>query len=343
MSLAQVSVIMPTKNCRHLIEPNIHILQEWMEEAGELIIVDSESSDGTVDLLRRSFHRANVRFINRPPGLYAAWNHGIQSATKPLTYIATAGDVINRGELIYLTETVLEHDADVVISPPQFVNLRRQPIGDLKWPIHHLWENFAESQEKIRLHGADLLSVALKHARPPFYQSWLCSSSSNVYRTSYLQDHPFPEDAGHGGDTLFGIQNARHMSAVFCRRNCGTFVFHEPCVSPNQPNSKELFELYNDAYLKELHWLVDHNNPSCSRFYKALLTDPHILRRHFEDIEERAARIQSLEEKVILLRDEKQRLKTKLAAVKEAHKHDKSALKDLHRRIPRWVRRCFGA
>jgi hypothetical protein len=36
--------------------------------------------------------------------------------------------------------------------------------------------------------------------------SLLCSSASNLYRTSLLQKHPFPVDYGHAGDSAWSLQ-----------------------------------------------------------------------------------------------------------------------------------------
>ena len=43
MTLQDVSVIIPTKDCKHMLEPALGTMLEWAAQVGELIIVDSST------------------------------------------------------------------------------------------------------------------------------------------------------------------------------------------------------------------------------------------------------------------------------------------------------------
>jgi hypothetical protein len=51
----------------------------------------------------------------------------------------------------------------------------------------------------------------------------LGSSASNLYRTAFLQKHPFPTDFGHCGDTAWGVSVAPIAKVAFTPRSCARF------------------------------------------------------------------------------------------------------------------------
>jgi glycosyltransferase involved in cell wall biosynthesis len=343
-----ISVIMPTRNCRPLIDHSVPALQEWLPKAGEVIVVDSDSTDGTRELIASAFPFPNVKIYNRPPGLYAAWNYGIQTATRPVTYISTAGDAISERDLTALDSVFKSHQVDVVVSPPQFLDSDYQPRLGRLWPIHKLLEKEAD-QEVILLSGPDLVAHALKAAHPPFYNNWLGSSASNLYRTEFLKSHPFPENAGHGADTLFGIKNARHMKAAFYRHRCGTFVMHPIGSHAHHLGGDEIFDIYFlRGYQEELRWLVEQAVPNSSAYIKELFwnVEPGI------EIHKRTAssdalalaedqngilRIKNhdLQGKISQLKERNASLKEQLAKAKQKGKQADLVLK----KVPKWLRR----
>ena len=63
-----------------------------------------------------------------------SWNEGIAATTGDWVYISTAGDTIERDHLLHLLDLGERAAADVVISPPCFVNEAGAPCEDLGWP-----------------------------------------------------------------------------------------------------------------------------------------------------------------------------------------------------------------
>ncbi len=247
-----ISVVIPILNCRHLLEPVIGKLREIVALAGEVIVVDSDSEDGTVELLRESLDPVNVRFLTHPRGLYASWNYGIAQATKEWIHIATAGDVASKEDLGYLLGVAGRTGADVVTAPPMFVNEDGSIRQDPRWPILGLLQ-MHEGEEVIELAAGDLVAFALCHCWPSRrHKSWLGSSASNLYRTATLQALPFPTDVGPRGDVLWGLRNANRVRAAFCRRRCGRFVVHS---KPGGANLEDKEECYEIAWNEAIEWL----------------------------------------------------------------------------------------
>ena len=239
----------------HMLVPAMGTMLEWAEQVGELIIVDSSTKDKTFDFLTQNFLFPNAKFHTRPPGLYAAWNFGILQATKSFIYIATAGDAITKADLEYLVSIANKTGADVVVSPPKFFDKKGEPLLQEVWPIHDLLSQF-QDDEVIELTPIELTIFAMRHCQIPVsVKSWLGSSASNLYRTEIMQAHPFPLHGGHGGDTLFGLLNARHFKAAFCQRSCGKFILHTEDNNLDRGEFRRLYPIYADAFDECLIWL----------------------------------------------------------------------------------------
>lgn len=253
--LKNISVVMPTLNCRYLIEPLAVQIRQLASAVAELIVVDSQSEDGTVEFLEATLEGLPYRVISRPRGLYASWNEGIAACREKWIYMATAGDIISTEELTFLGEVAAKTDADVVSGTPRFVDEDGKTLGDEKWPIIELF-NRRTDEEIIEMHGLELVAFALLFCHPGGRtQSWLGSSASNLYKASCLQAHPFPEAVGPTGDVLWGLRHADKVRAVFCKRRCGHFVMHERAGGPILVHNKEVLAIYVEAWAEARNWL----------------------------------------------------------------------------------------
>lgn len=254
-SLKDVSVVMPTLNCRYLIEPLADEIRELCSSVSEVIVVDSQSEDGTVEFLQSVLEGLNFRVISRSRGLYASWNEGIAACREQWIHIATAGDVIGTSELGYLHEVAVKTGADVVSGMPRFVDEEGNAIEDRKWPIIDLFKRRSD-RDTIEMSGAELVYYAVLHCHPGGRrQSWLGSSASNLYRATCLKEYPFPVSVGPTGDVLWGLLNASKVKAAFCGRRCGRFVVHERAATPTSVESEEIIKVYSDALSEVKEWL----------------------------------------------------------------------------------------
>ncbi len=271
MRFGNLSIIVPTLNVRHLVEPIADQMREVFAEAGEVIVVDSFSEDGTLDYLKEILDFEQASFHSRPRGLYASWNYGINRATKKWIHIGTAGDILGLEDLQHLYDVADEREVDVVVSGPRFCNESGEVIADMMWPIFSLLERYPES-DFVELAGDELVSFALSHCRPGQFNGWLGSSASNIYRAETLKEYPFPTDVGPIGDSLWGLQHAGSVRACFCRRRCGRFVIHN-LERAHIPDSRT-GEIFGRLWVNTAEALVEKLVPADGRdeFMSFLLT-----------------------------------------------------------------------
>jgi hypothetical protein len=274
----EVSVVMPTLNCRYLIESQAGEIRRLCAEVGEVIIVDSHSDDGTVEFLESALQGLSYRVLRRPRGLYAAWNAGIAECAGEWLHIATAGDLLGGGELGNLLEVAKSTCADVVSGIPWFVNTEGAMIEDLPWPIVELFRRRA-GEGMIEMSGAELVAFALVYCRPDRQtQSWLGSSASNLYRTSVLKQFPFPTDVGPTGDVLWALVNAGKVRATFCGRRTGRFVVHGKDPSASVERDESIASTYSVAWSNARDWLLQNIEDGISgveikNLFKEILED----------------------------------------------------------------------
>lgn len=244
--LSAVSVVVPTRNCRHLVEAGLAEMRQWAPHVREVLVVDSESTDGTPEALREGLPFSNVRILTHPPGLYQSWNFGINHTSGEWVHVSTAGDTINAEDLLCLLRAGESANADVVVAPPNFVFEEGYQPQWTRWPIHELLDREPDA-EVIVMEKMGLLAFAMEFSRLAItVQSWLGSSASNLYRRSVFVGRAFPLDCGHSGDVMFGLRYASELRAAFLRRPCGQFVFHRPTgVQPS------ILERYPDVYAAE--------------------------------------------------------------------------------------------
>ena len=226
-----VSVLIPTRDSMPHLPRHAQRLNEWLARAAEVVVVDSHSGDGTVDFLRRELKHPGVRFLSHPPGLYESWNFGIAQLTAPFTYIATVGDCIVGEQIAALAALAEERQADVVISPPRLIS----PGGQLlrrRWPIHEFLEQRPLTAPRLLAAEEAFLWHALSVPG-----SLLGSSASNLYRTTALQERPFPTAFRHAGDTAWALQSSPHTRTVIAPQVESEFLVH-PRTARHRPEAE---------------------------------------------------------------------------------------------------------
>ena len=144
MRRPRLSVVMPTYNCAPMMERHLEAMSLWADLAEEIIVVDSRSTDGTLDIIRARLRHPNLRIILRDRGLYESWNEGIAATSGDWVYVSTAGDTIERDQLLHLLDLGERAEADVVISPPRFVDEDGGPHADLGWPPQKIISKYGE-------------------------------------------------------------------------------------------------------------------------------------------------------------------------------------------------------
>ena len=216
-----LSVVMPTFNCAYLMERHLAGMAAWADLADEIIVVDSRSTDGTLDLIRSRLRHPSIRIIERDRGLYESWNEGIAATSGDWVYISTAGDTIERAHLLHLLELGERAAADVVISAPRFVDETGQAGHDLGWP----------PQKVVAASGRDVpflltaeAAFVLAYVHCP--SAILGSSASDLYRGTHLRARPFPVDFKGAGDSVWILRHAAESRLCFTPQVGSTFCVH---------------------------------------------------------------------------------------------------------------------
>ena len=215
-----ITAVLPIFNCHERLARHLESVKRWAPLVEEVIVVDSGSSDGSLELTREVLGGERARFLHNPPGLYQSWNAGIASATAKWCYISTVEDPITPEGLTHLLGIARRHGADVVVSPPEMRSEDGSQPVDQKMPSNLLADSFrfAGLEDRLLSRGE---SIALLCGTLP--HGLLGSSASNLYRTAFLQAHPFPTDVGHCGDTAWGACVAPLAKLAFTPRECARF------------------------------------------------------------------------------------------------------------------------
>lgn len=217
-----LGVVVPTRDSMALLRAHVESMRAWMDVARQIVVVDSDSQDGTVDFLRREWAGLPVRFVSHPPGLYASWNHGIGQLQTEFTYVSTVGDTIRRDGLIGLVDAAQRLEADVVISPPAFVDEHDRTLYSNRWPIHRILEALRPGEAAC---VDPLMGFVLALNFLPF--AILGSSASNLYRTATVQRSGFPTDFGGNGDGAWGLFHALEIRLGIYPECVSTFRRHK--------------------------------------------------------------------------------------------------------------------
>ena len=215
-----ISVLVPARNSMSLLPKHLEAMRPWLDLAEEVVAVDSDSNDGTVELLQRELKHSNFRLLRHPPGLYQSWNFGIAQCRAKYVYISTVGETITREGLAKLCASAEQFAAQVVISPPRMVKIS----GETKhktWPVHSIIKDLRLT-DPIALEGAAAQLFAVIH----LLRGILGSSASNLYRSEILQRLPFRTDFGTAGDLAWGLEHAGEIRLAIVPENFSTFVFH---------------------------------------------------------------------------------------------------------------------
>jgi len=215
---------------------HLESMKEWLPLVDEVVVVDSESTDGTVEFLKNDLGPHRARFFLHPPGLYQSWNFGIAQCTAKYIYLSTVGESITRAGLECLVDMAEAFDCHVVISPPRIVDEQGREVIK-RWPIFDLIKAL-RLESAVSLNGSATLLFALIS----LHQAILGSSASNLYRTDFLKRAPFPTDFGRGGDVAWGLRYAAETKLGVVPKVFSTFLLHTKLYQPRDYRIENLDE-----------------------------------------------------------------------------------------------------
>ncbi len=241
-----ISVVLPTFNCRPLMARHLDAMEQWIDLAHEVVVVDSRSTDGTLDLIRSRLRHPKLRIIERDRGLYASWNEGIAATSGRWVYISTAGDTVTRDHLTKMVEKAESSQADVVISACAYVDDsgRATPAASKKpW----IYAEFAGQGDVL------IAPPAVRHFafRAAGTHALLGSCASDLFRGDFLRDRPFPQDYGTHGDTAWLLRHAHEMRLCLLQESGSTFCLHAPTnVESKESRASVLDRIHSNEIAK---------------------------------------------------------------------------------------------
>ncbi len=240
-----VGVIIPTKNSLPYLARHVAGLRPWLELAAEVVVVDSFSTDGTVEYLRANLKHPALRFVSHPPGLYASWNHGVAQIGSKYVYLATAGDTITRAGIQQLVAAAESLACDVVISRPSFCDLAGRPMPDKAWPADDVIATL-DVRAPRRLRPVEAIVFTTVHAT----DALTGSCASDLFRTEILQRLPFPTEFGYSGDSAWNWRHAAEVTYGIVPDRFSTFALH-PTTASGADKQSWLAARRADAVLRE--------------------------------------------------------------------------------------------
>lgn len=220
--MPSLGLVIPTYNSRRYLERHVEGLLPWLDLVQEIVVVDSHSTDGSEEFLQERVRHPNMRIVQHPPGLYSSWNHGIAQLETDYFMMSTTGDTISRDGVGALLQCVDDGKCDIGLSKPIFRDLQDR-VREIRWPIDDIIEG-VQSDDRRFLTGLEALVYAV--GRPD--SAFLGSSASNLYRTAFFKDRPFPLDWGVGGDGGWVWQHVAEARWGVLRGKYSTFLIHPP-------------------------------------------------------------------------------------------------------------------
>lgn len=231
-----ISVIIPVYQASVRLQEHLKSLESLADVVQELIWVITTSPDGSCQEARKAARRLGGTILERPPGLYPAWNAALATAKSDFIYISTCGDVIHPQGLLALHDTLKNSQADLVISPPKIRPIEERTLGlSRDWPVFRfasLLRRF--SGRKIPSETAMLIQILCGAS------SILGSCASCLFRASAFKRSLFPDSHFHYGDTAWIYSQLPHLSLAFHPEPVADFWFDEP----DAPRTVEKRQIY---------------------------------------------------------------------------------------------------
>ena len=115
--MIQFSIITPVKNNKKNIKKTILSLKSQSFKKYEHLIIDGESNDGTIEIIKKNLH-SNIKFISqKDKNLYEAINYGIKIAKGNYILVLGAGDFLtNKNILLKINQNIIKDKRKIVVG-----------------------------------------------------------------------------------------------------------------------------------------------------------------------------------------------------------------------------------
>lgn len=223
---SKISLIIPTYNCNNELKNHLLHMKPILKYFGQIIAVDSYSTDGTFETLKDKLSKYNSEIYQRERGLYSSWNDAISRSSCEYIYISTIGDLPSLGDLKKFFETAIKSNADISLSPPNVVKESMPGFYYNNWPIHRIINNF-NIPNPIILDNNLASELNTYSALHNCFASLSGSFASNISKTHILKNNPFPTDFEGIGDVVWWAQISNKVSIMIYPHFVSSFILHQ--------------------------------------------------------------------------------------------------------------------
>lgn len=164
-SFPKISIITVVYNGEKHIGPTIESVLNQSYSLIEYIIVDGDSTDGTLKVIEG--YTGNIQVISEPDqGLYDAMNKGIEAATGDYVWFLNSGDQVYASDTVKLMVEGLEGNPDLIYGGTMIIDEAQNEVGDrrLKPPGQLTWLSFRQGM--VVCHQ----SMVVKRELAPLYR-----------------------------------------------------------------------------------------------------------------------------------------------------------------------------
>ena len=140
MSQKIISIVIATYNASDTILSCLDSIENEINSDCELILIDGNSTDNTLDLLNKKKELIDVLISEPDKGIYDAWNKGVEKSKGSWIMFLGADDLLLKNSLLTYLEFLREinsSDYDYVCAKNEYINLDGKFIKDIgkepKW------------------------------------------------------------------------------------------------------------------------------------------------------------------------------------------------------------------
>ena len=219
----KITALVPVFECAERFSEHLATVRSLQEAGMGLVWVVTSSRDGSDQLARQAHGELGGIFLEVPPGLYQAWNAGIQEVSTEFVYISTVGEKVIPEGLDRLRQALQSRQADVCFTPPFLPTESGHRRQLRRWPVFRFQRELEKRQGEVL---PSLLIARLQAVMGIFCVLGSCASC--LFRTPYLQAHPFPARYFHYGDAAWVYDNYTTARIVYLHEPVAGFEVHGP-------------------------------------------------------------------------------------------------------------------
>ena len=118
----KVSIITATYNSENTILDTVKSLESQTHTDIEYIIVDGNSTDSTIELIKKHSTRVNTFIIEKDKGIYDALNKGLNAATGDIVGFLHSDDLFSSPDSIRNLVAAFDDSSDAIYADLEYVD-----------------------------------------------------------------------------------------------------------------------------------------------------------------------------------------------------------------------------